>query len=63
MLCDFCGQNAATVHITRQMAMAGKKNAVHLYEACSKAEGKGDRSGFSLIKLLESRCKLGQSGR
>ena len=60
MLCNFCGQNVATVHITRQKA--GKKNAVHLYEACSKAEGKGDRSGFSLIKLLESRCKLGQSG-
>ena len=60
MLCDFCGQNAATVHITRQMA--GKENAVRFYEACSKAEGKGDRSGFSLIKLLESRCKLGQSG-
>ena len=60
MLCDSCRQNAATVPITRQKA--GKKNAVHLYEACSKAEGKGDRSGFSFARLLESRCKLGQSG-
>jgi len=60
MLCDFCGQNVATVHITRQMA--GRESAVHFYEACSKAEGKGDPSGFSFARLLESRCKLGQSG-
>lgn len=50
MKCDLCKQNVATVHLT-QMA-EGKTQKIDLCEACSKAKGVDDPTGFSLADLL-----------
>ncbi len=50
MLCDICKQNPAKVHLTQ--IVDGKTKKVDLCEACSKAKGVDDPSGFSLADLL-----------
>ena len=50
MLCDLCKQNEAKVHLTQ--IVEGKTRKVDLCEACSKAKGVDDPTGFSLADLL-----------
>jgi protein arginine kinase activator len=50
MLCDICKQNIAKVHLTQ--IIEGKTKKVDLCEACSKAKGIDDPTGFSLADLL-----------
>lgn len=50
MVCDICKQNVATVHLTQ--IIEGKTKKVDLCEACSKAKGFDDPTGFSLADLL-----------
>jgi protein arginine kinase activator len=50
MLCDICKQNVAKVHLTQ--IIDGKTKKVDLCEACSKAKGVDDPTGFSLADLL-----------
>ncbi len=50
MLCDICKQNVATVHLTQMVE--GKTKKVDLCEACSKAKGVDDPTGFSIADLL-----------
>ncbi|MGV3771732.1 MAG: UvrB/UvrC motif-containing protein [Verrucomicrobiales bacterium] len=50
MLCDVCKQNEATVHLTQMLE--GKTKKVDLCDACSKAKGIDDPTGFSLADLL-----------
>jgi protein arginine kinase activator len=50
MLCDICKQNVAKVHLTQ--ILEGKTKKVDLCEACSKAKGIDDPTGFSLADLL-----------
>jgi protein arginine kinase activator len=50
MLCDICKQNVAKVHLTQ--IVDGKTKKIDLCEACSKAKGIEDGTGFSLADLL-----------
>lgn len=50
MLCDICKKNVAKVHLTQ--IVDGKTKKVDLCEACSKAKGVDDPTGFSLADLL-----------
>ncbi len=50
MHCDICKQNVATVHLTQMIE--GKTKKIDLCEACSKAKGVDDPTGFSLADLL-----------
>ena len=50
MLCDICKKNEATVHLTQ--IVDAKMLKVDLCEACSKAKGIQEASGFSLADLL-----------
>jgi protein arginine kinase activator len=50
MLCDVCKKNVATVHLTQ--LLEGQTKKVDLCEACSKAKGVDDPTGFSLADLL-----------
>jgi protein arginine kinase activator len=50
MLCDICKQNPAKVHLTQ--LIDGKTKKVDLCEACAKAKGFDDPTGFSLADLL-----------
>jgi protein arginine kinase activator len=50
MLCDVCKQNEAKVFFTQ--IVDGKMQKVNLCEACSKAKGVTDPTGFALADLL-----------
>lgn len=50
MLCDFCKQNTATVHVTQ--IVAGQSRELHLCAQCSKAQGLDDPTGHALAELL-----------
>src|SRR2546422_4905711 len=50
MLCDICKKNEATVHLTQ--IVDAKMLKADLCEACSKAKGIQEASGFSLADLL-----------
>jgi protein arginine kinase activator len=50
MLCDVCRENDATVFLTQ--IVDGKMQKVNLCEACSKAKGVTDPTGFALADLL-----------
>lgn len=50
MLCDACKKNEATVHLTQ--IVENKMQTIDLCEACSKAKGVDDPTGFSLASLL-----------
>jgi protein arginine kinase activator len=50
MLCMFCKQNAATVHLTQ--IVGDKMQKVDLCEECAKQKGVNDPAGFSLADLL-----------
>lgn len=50
MLCDVCKQIEAKVHLTQIVEGVTKK--IDLCEACSKAKGVDDPTGFSLADLL-----------
>lgn len=50
MLCNICKQNVATVHLTD--LVEGKAKKVDLCEACSKAKGVDDPTGFALADML-----------
>ena len=50
MLCDVCKQAEAKVHLTQIVEGVTKK--IDLCEACSKAKGVDDPTGFSLADLL-----------
>ncbi|HNU98939.1 MAG: UvrB/UvrC motif-containing protein [Verrucomicrobia bacterium] len=50
MLCMVCKQQEATVHLTQ--VVEGKIKKLDLCEACSKAKGVDDPTGFSLADLL-----------
>jgi len=51
MLCMLCKQVEAKVHLT-QLDQDGKLKKVDLCEACAKAKGVDDPTGFSLADLL-----------
>jgi protein arginine kinase activator len=61
MLCDFCNQNAATVHLTQ--TVEGKTKKVDLCEACSKEKGVEDPTGSSLADLLAGLGTIPKSNR
>ncbi len=50
MLCMVCKEHEATVHLTQMVE--GKIKKLDLCEACSKAKGVDDPTGFSLADLL-----------
>jgi protein arginine kinase activator len=50
MLCMFCKQNPATVHLTQ--IVGDKMQKVDLCEECAKQKGVNDPAGFSLADLL-----------
>jgi protein arginine kinase activator len=50
MQCDVCGEKEATVFLTQ--IVDGKMQKVNLCEACSKAKGVNDPTGFALADLL-----------
>lgn len=50
MVCQFCKQKEATVHLTQIVENEMKK--VDLCEACAKEKGVNDPTGFSLADLL-----------
>jgi len=60
MLCDICKQNVATVHLSQRVE--ARVNEIHLCQACSKAQGVDDPTGFSLADLFEKAGKLDRQG-
>ncbi len=50
MTCSVCKQNEATVHLTQ--IIDNKMQTIDLCEACSKAKGVDDPTGFSLASIL-----------
>ena len=50
MLCDVCKENEATFHLTQ--VIEGKVQKIDLCEACAKAKGVADTTGFSLADLV-----------
>lgn len=50
MVCDVCGEKDASVFLTQ--IVEGKMQKVNLCEACSKAKGVNDPTGFALADLL-----------
>src|SRR5579863_2779073 len=50
MLCMFCKQNPATVHLTQ--IVGDKMQKVDLCEECARQKGVNDPAGFSLADLL-----------
>ncbi len=50
MLCDICGKNAATVHLTE--IIDEKMNELHLCEECAKDKSAAMESQFGLSDLL-----------
>jgi protein arginine kinase activator len=50
MNCDSCGEKEATVFLTQ--IVDGKMQKVNLCDACSKAKGVNDPTGFALADLL-----------
>ncbi|HND88284.1 MAG TPA: hypothetical protein PK971_08145, partial [Saprospiraceae bacterium] len=50
MVCMVCKKQEATVHLTQMVE--GKIKKLDLCEACSKAKGIDDPTGFSLADLL-----------
>ena len=50
MQCDVCQQNPATVFLTQ--ILKGELQKVNLCEACSKAKGVTDPTGFALAEML-----------
>ncbi len=50
MNCDVCGEKEASVFLTQ--IVEGKMQKVNLCEACSKAKGVNDPTGFALADLL-----------
>lgn len=57
MKCDVCKEGEATVHLTQ--IVNGKVQKIDLCEACAKAKGVSDPTGFSLADML---LGLGQGG-
>ena len=51
MKCDLCGKTEATVHLTQ--TFGDVSNHVDLCEACAKANGVNDPTGFSLVRIME----------
>lgn len=50
MKCDLCKEAEATVHLTQ--IISGAMQKIDLCEACAKAKGVSDPTGFSLADLL-----------
>jgi protein arginine kinase activator len=50
MVCNVCGEKEATVFLTE--IVEGKMKKVNLCEACSKAKGVNDPTGFQLADVL-----------
>lgn len=50
MLCNICKENDATVHLTE--IIGDKMKKVDLCEACSKAKGVSDPTGFAMADML-----------
>ena len=50
MLCDVCKESEATFHLTQ--VIEGKVQKIDLCEACAKAKGVTDATGFSLADLV-----------
>lgn len=50
MKCDVCKETEATVHLTQ--IISGAMHKIDLCEACAKAKGVSDPTGFSLADLL-----------
>jgi protein-arginine kinase activator protein McsA len=51
MRCELCEKNEATVHLTQVWGDESQK--MDLCEACAKANGVNDPTGFSLAALME----------
>ena len=57
MLCDICGKNEATVHVTE--ILDDKMTELHLCEECAKKKGEAMKQPFSLADLLAGLADIG----
>lgn len=57
MLCDICGNNEATVHVTE--ILDDKMTELHLCEECAKKKGEVMKQTFSLADLLAGLTDIG----
>lgn len=57
MLCDFCGKNEATVHLTE--IIDDQTRELHLCEPCAREKGSGVASQFGLSDLLAGLADFG----
>jgi len=57
MLCDFCGKNPATVHLTE--IINGKITEIHLCQVCAKKKSEEFQKQFSLADLLGELIDVG----
>ena len=59
MICNVCGQNEATIHLTE--ILNDQMVEVHLCEACAEQKGSDFKTHFDFNKLLASLSDLGSS--
>jgi len=57
MICNVCGQNEATIHLTE--ILNNQMMEVHLCEACAEQKGADFKSHFDFNKLLASLADFG----
>lgn len=58
MLCDICGKNPATVHLTE--IVDDKMTELHLCEECAQKKGVQMESHFGLAELLAGLADMGE---
>lgn len=58
MLCDICGKNQATVHLTE--IVDDQMTELHLCEGCAKSKGTQMEQHFGLADLLAGLADIGQ---
>ncbi|OGX06731.1 MAG: hypothetical protein A3G87_07590 [Omnitrophica bacterium RIFCSPLOWO2_12_FULL_50_11] len=61
MICNACGQNEATIHLTE--IMNNQMVEVHLCESCAEQKGSDFKTHFDFNKLLASLSDIGVTGR
>lgn len=61
MVCNACGQNEATIHLTE--IMNNQIMEVHLCESCAEQKGSDFKTHFDFNKLLASLSDIGLAGR
>ena len=56
MICNVCGKNVATIHVTE--LIDGKMVEIHLCETCAKEKEVNTKIGFSINELLNGLMKF-----